>query len=248
MNELIKWLTINPIAGTIALATFAIVILAAIIIYLVAFFQGRELSFWPPKIGSKPHKRSPSDTPKYSETASTAAGIMLEDRRAFSTPFEQRIASVQNVYLLGINLVGIVTHHESFIKERAKEGCVFRILMVDPRFFTDHDFPAYWTGGPRRKEHLLQSVEDLVHIRQETQNLKIRFLQLPPPFSLLMIDHETDHGEVRVEFYTYNENVSERPHFILKKEQNKYWYDFFVNEFDVAWNEASPYEDQNQKR
>jgi len=49
MNELLEWLSVN-------LVPTAIFILACSVIltYLVAFFQGREISFWPPRIGGRP--------------------------------------------------------------------------------------------------------------------------------------------------------------------------------------------------
>jgi serine/threonine protein kinase len=52
MNELFKWLSENNIAS-IALI---LILLLIVSIYVIAFFQGREISFWPPKIGSKPNK------------------------------------------------------------------------------------------------------------------------------------------------------------------------------------------------
>ena len=49
MNELSKWLSGNPIAVTICIAASSV-----ILTYLIAFFQGREISLWPPRIGGKP--------------------------------------------------------------------------------------------------------------------------------------------------------------------------------------------------
>jgi len=152
--------------------------------------------------------------------------------------------------------VGIVTHYESFFRELAQKGCALKFLMVTPNFFTDHKFPGSWTGGQGMKEHLLQTAKDLgsitqisarqlEYVSQDGQKTEIRFLSLPPPFSLLLIDPDKTYGEVQVELYTYNPNVSNRPHFILTQESNKHWYDFFVREFDLAWNEASPDEKQN---
>ena len=49
MNELFKWLSANPIAAAIYIAASSVVLT-----YLIAFFQGREISLWPPRIGGKP--------------------------------------------------------------------------------------------------------------------------------------------------------------------------------------------------
>jgi hypothetical protein len=46
----------NPIATISLIVAFSILVISITIIYLVAFFQGRAISFWPPKIGAKPDK------------------------------------------------------------------------------------------------------------------------------------------------------------------------------------------------
>ncbi len=54
MNELFKALSNNPIAIITLIASFGIIVLSLVMTYLIAFFQGREVHFWPPKIGAKP--------------------------------------------------------------------------------------------------------------------------------------------------------------------------------------------------
>lgn len=49
MTSLFTWLSANPIPGAILLLALGVVIL-----YLVAFLQGREVSFWPPRLSGKP--------------------------------------------------------------------------------------------------------------------------------------------------------------------------------------------------
>lgn len=54
MDEFFKWLSSNPVATNILLITFGLLVASIISIYVIAFFQGREISFWPPKIGARP--------------------------------------------------------------------------------------------------------------------------------------------------------------------------------------------------
>ncbi len=53
MDAFFKWLSANPVATTTIIVTFGIIIAAIILIYVVAFLQGREIFFWPPKVGAK---------------------------------------------------------------------------------------------------------------------------------------------------------------------------------------------------
>lgn len=56
MNEFLKWLSTNPTVATSVVVSFSIFLTSATLIYLVAFLQGREISFWPPRIGERPTK------------------------------------------------------------------------------------------------------------------------------------------------------------------------------------------------
>ncbi len=49
MNELTKWVLANPVGS----AGFIIIAVVALL-YLIAFFQGRDISFWPPRIEGRP--------------------------------------------------------------------------------------------------------------------------------------------------------------------------------------------------
>lgn len=54
MSEFLKWLSAHPSAATAVVGSFGIVVLAVTSMYIVAFAQGRSVSFWPPKIGANP--------------------------------------------------------------------------------------------------------------------------------------------------------------------------------------------------
>lgn len=56
MDEFFKWLSSNSVAATTLLVSVGVVVTAITLIYLVAFIQGRSVSFWPPKVGEKPNK------------------------------------------------------------------------------------------------------------------------------------------------------------------------------------------------
>jgi len=57
MDEFFKWLSTNNLATNILIGAFGLVVFSLVLIYLIAFFQGRSIQFWPPKIGEKPDKK-----------------------------------------------------------------------------------------------------------------------------------------------------------------------------------------------
>lgn len=236
MDAFFQWIANNSIASNALVISFCILLLFFIVVYLVGFFQGREISFWPPKIGAK---LDSSNVIRNQKTKPSS--VDLNNRQGFSVPLEERIANAREVYLLGLNLVGLVSHFEGIISEKAGNGCKFRIITLDSDFFATPKLPTSWYGSLRRKQDLEQSHRVWAHLLTKSTNIQVRMLPLPPPFSLLLIDPGKDHGEVQVEFYTYQPSASSRPHFILKKPQHTEWYDYFRNEFELAWQQAGDF-------
>ena len=54
MNDIFKTVFSNSAALAVFLAAASLLVLAVITIYVVAFVQGRSVSFWPPRVGPKP--------------------------------------------------------------------------------------------------------------------------------------------------------------------------------------------------
>ncbi len=60
MKELFEWLAKTPIASYSIAICFALISISVVLIYVVSFFQGRQIEFWPPKIGEKPRNKKPA--------------------------------------------------------------------------------------------------------------------------------------------------------------------------------------------
>jgi len=56
MEKFLEWLSNNPNVAVIMIVSLGFLVVSATLIYVVAFFQGREISFWPPKIGARRDK------------------------------------------------------------------------------------------------------------------------------------------------------------------------------------------------
>ena len=238
MDTFLNFLTTNPSFLTAIIATIAVLVLFFVVIYLVAFLQGREISFYPAKIGAKPDKAQVSR--KADGKVSGNSPIFLSDRTSFDTPIQERLEKAQTVYLLGLNLVNFVIQNQDIIELKALGGCKFKIITLSPNFFQYKELFPGWHGGLRRKDDLDHALSNIEHIMGKSENIQVRFLSFPPPFSLLAINPDRPEGEVQVEFYTYEKDSNKRPHFILKNLGNEKWFDFFRSEFEKAWEKAEP--------
>lgn len=58
MTDFFQWLAGGSISSLIFIIVLGLVITGIILIYVIAFLQGREVSFWPPKISEKPKKEN----------------------------------------------------------------------------------------------------------------------------------------------------------------------------------------------
>jgi len=172
---------------------------------------------------------------------SSQSGVRLENRQGLTT-LEARLVQAEDVSLLGINLVGLLSNYEGFIKKKAKSGCKFRIIITDPGFYTESGASNSWQKGLRRKQDAEHAIRTLLPVIETTENIHLRFIDLLPSFSLLIIDPNSSHGKVQVELYLCEGAASDRPHFILTQSNDKYWYDFFRNQFDLLWENARDFD------
>jgi hypothetical protein len=224
MNDFLVWLSSNSAASmSIAIAIAAIVIVA-IFLYVIAFFQGREISFWPPKIGQK------TDNP-----SSDSLFIKLEDRSDIQVSFEKRLSNAKNVALTGSSLAGIINHYGDFIQKKAETGCKFRFLIVHPEFYRGLD-----SRDAKEKAEVLHSVK-LLEKLSKNENIKFKVLTYHPPFSITMVDGNAPEGFIQIEMYPYHAIPSERPHFNLTPKTDSKWYSFFREQFEAAWQKAQEY-------
>ncbi len=83
MSDFLQWLSSNSAPAIILIITIGLIVSVVIIIYVVSFIQGRELSFWPPKIGPKPDKGIQKGNTPATDLAPGLEGYWLEELDAF---------------------------------------------------------------------------------------------------------------------------------------------------------------------
>jgi hypothetical protein len=232
MDTLIKFLVNNPALLTTLIAAVVLSLLSIILIFVVAFIQGREVSFYPPKIGAKLDKTDLSGKKGLFST------VEIVDRAGFSIPIQKRLENAQTVYIMGLNLVNFVTQYQTIIESKALAGCKFKILTLSTDIFQHQELFPGWHGSLRRKDDLEYSLKTIEHLLNKSGNIQIRFLAFPPPFSLFIINPERPDGEIQVELYTYEDDPNKRPHFVLKNPPNEKWFNYFRAEFEQAWENA----------
>jgi Na+-transporting methylmalonyl-CoA/oxaloacetate decarboxylase gamma subunit len=114
MNTFFDWLSNNSLATTAFIIIFALLFLLVIIVYLVSFFQGRSLSFWPPKIGERPSNKGTSHANNFNEVKD----IKSDDTE---TIVKNKHIGLPNVKLDGIPIAQVI------VVEGPEKGTIYLI-------------------------------------------------------------------------------------------------------------------------
>jgi hypothetical protein len=126
MDTFLIWLSENPIVTTALIVTFIIIAISTILIFLLAFFQGREILFWPPKIGAKPE--FPKNGSK-NNILLKGCFVSRDDRSKLSQAFAQ--ASLRSVRIFAGDLSWLekdITTYSNLINR----GVGIKILTDEP--------------------------------------------------------------------------------------------------------------------
>lgn len=129
MDAFFQWLGSNPLAST-----FAVVLLAVLaIVFIVAFAQGREVSFWPPKIGEKSSSARKARKTVDASLASISEGLIAIDNKLREDNFhpDMIIAFSRSSAVLA----GMLANHLKVVE-----------LMVIPRKRNSNPKPGFEVG------------------------------------------------------------------------------------------------------
>ncbi len=127
-----------------------------------------------------------------------------------------------------------MTH--SVIAEKAKTGCYFRFILLDPENPYVTKMRSKWKSiDVDRSTELLESIQ-----KKTNSFVEFRYMDEIPHFGMLLIDSTKSYGEIQVELHTYDVPLNNSPHFVLTQVNDKQWYDFFQSQFELIWNRAKP--------
>ena len=166
--------------------------------------------------------------------------------------FNSYCTGAQDIFLCGLSL-GFVTVQQSFLfEERLKNGCNFKLLIVDPdlapeafKLIADHDergddpdFAQFLRDEIRSSVKILSGLRKLP---KRTGHLEVRATKGLPVFTITMVNPQQDSGKIRIELRPYKRNRGVRPYIELMKQDSddRMWYDFFfTNYYMKLWQDS----------
>jgi hypothetical protein len=247
MTTFFDWLSNNPIATTVFIVAFSSAVTCATLIYMIAFLQGREISFWPPKVGEKP-----SATIKPRTLSKLPANTKRQNPRPVDIVFMPEPPSVgeyltdlDELYVLAINSRRLVTNHYGILQGRLAQGATIRFLLVDPDGDT---IPVIarrnfvYREPEQLREAIRSTLDNLTQLRSDQLKkgtIETRVFSYAPAFSMIAINPRDSDGKILVSLYPYSVPPESNPSFWIEKTNGGEWYEFFLKQFDMMWETAT---------
>jgi hypothetical protein len=261
MTELFNWLSSNSVAGNVVVAALGLIVVSVVVIYLIAFFQGRELSFWPPRIGGKVPERE-NNLMLDKDTSSEALKQNRKDMtkatnslgafdvglfREFPSRFRDDIHAAQELWLAGVSMSSPMEQYFSIFKDKLQNHKFkMKILLVNPN-------PAV----PIMQIAVMRSISiDAERERLKTQSalsiavklkdiapaqIEIRVIDNPLAYEAFMINPLKGKGEAYIRYYGFQTKLGDEPHLVVTSNSD-HWFGFYRDEMCNLWNAGRDYD------
>lgn len=245
MGDVLKWLTENPRAAIPILILFGFLLTSAILVYVIAFFQGREISFWPPKIGSKPlsdseRKQASTAQKATGNTSENVSGMAFLQSRSDLKSLEEQTRTASEIIILAISGVSLIGPHFGLFTRKLQEGCRLRLILLDPesQAVNTWNLIAQYIATKREIEATLQQLSELTKSERYKGQCEVRLAPVFSPFSMVIIDSNKPTCRMVVEYHAFSTPVINRPHVQLTRVGNWNWFDFYMGQFEKVWSDA----------
>ncbi len=141
--------------------------------------------------------------------------------------------------LLAVHATSVIAPNLGFLKGKLQTGCKIRIILLDPEADAVQilDAQKSTTNTNLLINSSLTVLEELINL-ETSGKCEIRLLGVFLPFSMLIVDPSKETGSMTVEYRAYKLSYDERPHISLKASNNPYWFDYYKQQFELAWSQA----------
>jgi len=101
---------------------------------------------------------------------------------------------------------------------------------------------------PFRKKDIAEWIRCSIGYFAMLPNATVQFMNSYVPFSILATEHEERGKVLVVSFHIYKSESKDRPLLVLKPDRHEHWYDVFSKQFELAKENAKPFQvDGNAK-
>ncbi len=165
---------------------------------------------------------------------------ILRKRVEAITP-DEMAKNASSIYVLAISACSIAIPYVDLYERKLREGCNIKFILLSPnsKYLSAVDFQNL--DNIQTKLHIdatLEALTPLAKRRSYKGKFEIRLSETFFPYSIIGVDFEKTTGKMTVEFHCYKVPLDSRPHIFLEKEKDPYWFNFYQNQFELAWANA----------
>lgn len=207
---------------------------------------------WAIKLRNKITQTLQKIEPKKVEAIFSPAGepVFLDKESAHKKfDFRNLLRNAKQLDTLGYSCVSLIENHRGEITKAAINGTHVRILLVNPKSEAA-DLMSYHSKAKAFLPDMLKTQNRIKMTEEELANstkkpkgtFKVKYSTWIPSCSLVIFNRKSDNGILKVKVYPicYSTSIAEiAVHQVIKKQENRIWFDYFVNQYERLWNEHS---------
>ena len=237
MEDFFKLLSNNPEISMVFSIVIGIIILFLTLTYSIAFFQGREISFWPPKIGAALNTNQP-----------TKSSQPIISRHFPEASIQKKeLENAQRVYFWGLTFERMIPNLQKIILQRLQAGAEIKFILLEPNSAASR--MASMRHPLEKNENLLNSIligslDILAGIEKQVLSpakLQVRTVDYFPAWTIMLVDPHKSTGKLFLSLVSFNDPNEVRPSMEFTVEKNNDWILYFHDQFEKMWNASQPY-------
>jgi hypothetical protein len=167
------------------------------------------------------------------------------------TDLKRLIRTSRKVFFWGINFTRTIPLMKDDIEYGLSNGTEIKFLLLKPssEAINMAAFRSKDADADELNSTLETNLYRLSSLAEKSYpgHLEIRCVDYLPCCTVICFDPHLPHGHMFARLLTFRISNEARPTFELISKQDKYWFDFFVNQFESVWNVADPMHAKNLK-
>lgn len=154
--------------------------------------------------------------------------------------FSQEFHSATRISILGASLHSTTIRYYSDYEKALRRGAYLRVIASEPSPNL-LEMLAFRTYALKDSKLLGRSIKDHLSLFQGLSSLssgkcETKTIGLVIPFGLVIIENSDGTAKIFVKMMAFRTPGSEYPVFKINNQNNKEWFDFFYNQFEMLWN------------
>jgi hypothetical protein len=91
-------------------------------------------------------------------------------------------------------------------------------------------------------QNSIKTVKAIHNRANQPGNIELRLVPYVPPYSIIIIQKQNNLSIAHVRLSSFRVSFTEQPTFIIHEHDDKVWFDFFKQQFELLWRESTKVE------